>query len=94
MIQNIQTNHCILTNISNLFPQVPTNLNTNHYTALPLHSLYQITLQLNHAHLPTTHQSFTTKPTLLQLLNQLQPYFALKSQFPSLTLHTHQKLTI
>lgn len=94
IIENIETKDCMLTKISNLFAEVATNVNSNDYTALRLHSLYEIRLELNEAELPTTHESFRTRASLLQLLNELEAYLAVKSQFGSLRLHSDQKVTI
>lgn len=94
IIENIETKDCMLTKISNLFAEVATNVNSNDYTALRLHSLYEIRLELNEAELPTTHESFRTRASLLQLLNELEAYLVVKSQFGSLRLHSDQKVTI
>ncbi|NWK83524.1 aromatic acid exporter family protein [Staphylococcus sp. GSSP0090] len=94
IIENIETKDCMLTKISNLFAEVATNVNSNDYTALRLHSLYEIRLELNEAELPTTHESFRTRASLLQLLTELESYLAVKSQFGSLRLHSEQKAAI
>ncbi|PHK49793.1 aromatic acid exporter family protein [Staphylococcus edaphicus] len=90
IIENIETKDYLLTKISNLFAEVAKNVNSNDYTALRLHSLYEIRLELNELDLPTTHASFRTRASLLQLLYELEGYLAVKSQFGSLRLHSEQ----
>ncbi|NQD99010.1 aromatic acid exporter family protein, partial [Staphylococcus xylosus] len=91
IIENIETKDCLLSKISNLFAEVATNVNSNDYTVLRLHSLYEIRLELNELELPTSHEGFRTRANLFQLLNELEAYLAVKSQFGSLRLHSDQK---
>lgn len=91
IIENIESKDCLLSKISNLFAEVATNVNSNDYTVLRLHSLYEIRLELNKLELPTTHEGFRTRANLLQLLNELEAYLVVKSQFGSLRLHSDQK---
>lgn len=92
ILQNIETKDCLLSKISNLFAEVGTNVNSNDYTALRLHSLYEIRIELNELELPTSHEAFRTRANLLQLLNELESYLLLKSQFGSLRLHNDSKI--
>ncbi|HLR19675.1 MAG TPA: aromatic acid exporter family protein [Staphylococcus sp.] len=94
IIQNIETKDYLLSKISNLLSEVGTNVNSNDYTALRLHSLYEIRLELNKLDLPTTHESFRTRANLLQLLNELEAYLVLKSQFGSLRLHNDPQVPV
>lgn len=91
IIENIETKDCLLSKISNLFAEVATNVNSNDYTVLRLHSLYEIRLELNELELPNSHEGFRTRTNLFQLLNELEAYLAVKSQFGSLRLHSDQK---
>ncbi|WP_436939035.1 aromatic acid exporter family protein [Staphylococcus xylosus] len=91
IIENIESKDCLLSKISNLFAEVATNVNSNDYTVLRLHSLYEIRLELNKLELPTSHEGFRTRANLLQLLNELEAYLVVKSQFGSLRLHSDQK---
>ncbi|WP_436859940.1 aromatic acid exporter family protein [Staphylococcus caeli] len=88
IIENIETKDDLLSKISNLLAEVATNVNSNDYTALRLHALYEIRLELNQLDLPTSHASFRTRASLLQLLNELEAYLVVKSQFGSLRLHS------
>src|SRR5699024_10751078 len=55
MIQNIETKDTLLDKISSLFLEVAQNVNSNDYTALRLHSLYEIKLELDQLELPNSH---------------------------------------
>jgi len=88
IIENIETKDYLLSKISDLLAEVATNVNSNDYTALRLHALYEIRLELNQLDLPTSHASFRTRASLLQLLNELEAYLVVKSQFGSLRLHS------
>ncbi|RIL74118.1 aromatic acid exporter family protein [Staphylococcus cohnii] len=94
MIQNIETKDMLLTKISSLFLEVAYNVNSNDYTVLRLHSLYEIKIELEQLELPKTHASFRTRASIKQLLNELEEYLEVKSQFGSLKLHKDTKSTI
>ncbi|MBA1354271.1 MULTISPECIES: aromatic acid exporter family protein [Staphylococcus] len=94
MIQNIETKDMLLTKISSLFLEVAHNVNSNDYTVLRLHSLYEIKIELEQLELPKTHASFRTRASIKQLLNELEEYLEVKSQFGSLKLHKDTKSTI
>ncbi|PTG48491.1 aromatic acid exporter family protein [Staphylococcus cohnii] len=94
MIQNIETKDTLLDKISSLFLEVAQNVNSNDYTALRLHSLYEIKLELDQLELPNSHASFRTRASIKQLLNELEEYLEVKSQFGSLKLHKDTKSTI
>ncbi|PNZ95105.1 hypothetical protein CD130_12470, partial [Staphylococcus nepalensis] len=72
--------------------EVATNVNSNDYTVLRLHSLYEIRIELNQLDLPKSHASFRTRANMMQLLNELEKYLEVKSQFGSLKLHKNKKL--
>src|SRR5699024_11301338 len=64
------------------------------HDALPilrLHSLYEIRIELNQLDLPKSHASFRTRANMMQLLNELEKYLEVKSQFGSLKLHKNKK---
>ncbi|PTJ79527.1 aromatic acid exporter family protein [Staphylococcus succinus] len=93
MIQNIETKDCLLSKLSALFAEVASNVNSNDYTVLRLHSLYEIRLEMNELELPNSHASFRTRASLIQLINELEEYLVIKSQFGSLVLHNDAKAT-
>ncbi|MFQ3790574.1 aromatic acid exporter family protein [Staphylococcus nepalensis] len=92
MINHIETQDAILSKICGLFSEVATNVNSNDYTMLRLHSLYEIRIELNQLDLPKSHASFRTRANMMQLLNELEKYLEVKSQFGSLKLHKNKKL--
>ncbi|WP_251520734.1 MULTISPECIES: aromatic acid exporter family protein [Staphylococcus] len=88
LLQNLETDDHMLTKFADLFGELAHNVNSNDYTALRLHSLYQLRLELNNLELPKTHESFRTRASLFQLLNELEEYLMIKSEFGSLKLHS------
>lgn len=91
LIENIQTKDPILDRISQLLSEIGSNVNSNDYTALRLHSLYEIRLSLDDLPLPTSHQALNSRANIIQLLNELEEYLNIKSQFGSLKLHSEIK---
>ncbi|GEQ05200.1 aromatic acid exporter family protein [Staphylococcus gallinarum] len=87
MIESIEMKDCLLDQLSQLLAEVAHNVNSNDYTALRLHSLYEIRIELNQLDLPTSREMFRTRASLLQLLNELEEYLVVKSQFGSLKYH-------
>ncbi|RIP34266.1 aromatic acid exporter family protein [Staphylococcus gallinarum] len=87
MIESIEMKDCLLEKLSQLLAEVAHNVNSNDYTALRLHSLYEIRIELNQLDLPTSREMFRTRASLLQLLNELEEYLVVKSQFGSLKHH-------
>ncbi|PWG68119.1 aromatic acid exporter family protein, partial [Enterobacter mori] len=88
-----ETKDCLLSKLSALFAEVASNVNSNDYTVLRLHSLYEIRLEMNELELPNSHASFRTRASLIQLINELEEYLVIKSQFGSLVLHNDAKAT-
>lgn len=87
LLQQIQTNDEILDQIAELFEEVSNNVNSNDYTILRLHSLCEIRLELDELPLPETHDALLTRASIIQLLNELEEYLNIKSQFGSLKMH-------
>ena len=54
MIESIEMKDCLLDQLSQLLAEVAHNVNSNDYTALRLHSLYEIRIELNQLDLPTS----------------------------------------
>lgn len=88
LIESISTDDPILEKISQLMSEIGSNVNSNDYTALRLHSLYEIRLSLDQLPLPTTHQALNSRANVIQILNELEEYLNIKSQFGSLKLHS------
>ncbi len=91
LIENIQTKDPILEHISQLLCEIGHNVNSNDYTALRLHSLYEIRLSLDELPLPKTHQALNSRANIIQLLNELEEYLNIKSHFGSLKMHSEIK---
>lgn len=88
LLERINTDDPILEKISQLMYEIGSNVNSNDYTALRLHSLYEIRLSLNDLPLPTTHKTLNSRAHIIQILNELEEYLNIKSQFGSLKLHS------
>lgn len=88
LLERINTDDPILEKISQLMYEIGSNVNSNDYTALRLHSLYEILLSLDDLPLPTTHKTLNSRAHIIQILNELEEYLNIKSQFGSLKLHS------
>lgn len=88
LLERINTDDPILEKISQLMYEIGSNVNRNDYTALRLHSLYEIRLSLDDLPLPTTHKTLNSRAHIIQILNELEEYLNIKSQFGSLKLHS------
>ncbi|MCG2122023.1 aromatic acid exporter family protein [Staphylococcus epidermidis] len=88
LLEKINTDDPILEKISQLMYEIGSNVNSNDYTALRLHSLYEIRLSLDDLALPTTHKTLNSRAHIIQILNELEEYLNIKSQFGSLKLHS------
>lgn len=88
LLEKINTDDPILEKISQLMYEIGSNINSNDYTALRLHSLYEIRLSLDDLPLPTTHKTLNSRAHIIQILNELEEYLNIKSQFGSLKLHS------
>lgn len=88
LLEKINTDDPILEKISQLMYEIGSNVNSNDYTALRLHSLYEIRLSLDDLPLPTTHKILNSRAHIIQILNELEEYLNIKSQFVSLKLHS------
>ncbi|MCG1980939.1 aromatic acid exporter family protein [Staphylococcus epidermidis] len=88
LLEKINTDDPIFEKISQLMYEIGSNVNSNDYTALRLHSLYEIRLSLDDLPLPTTHKTLNSRAHIIQILNELEEYLNIKSQFGSLKLHS------
>ena len=88
LLEKINTDDPILEKISQLMYEIGSNVNSKDYTALRLHSLYEIRLSLDDLPLPTTHKTLNSRAHIIQILNELEEYLNIKSQFGSLKLHS------
>ena len=74
LLEKINTDDPILEKISQLMYEIGSNVNSNDYTALRLHSLYEIRLSLDDLPLPTTHKTLNSRAHIIQILNELEEY--------------------
>ncbi|MCC3708529.1 aromatic acid exporter family protein [Staphylococcus epidermidis] len=81
LLERINTDDPILEKISQLMYEIGSNVNSNDYTALRLHSLYEIRLSLDDLPLPTTHKTLNSRAHIIQILNELEESLKFKFNF-------------
>lgn len=69
---------------SQLLLEVSQNVQANDYSLMRLHNLYDIKIKLQSIELPKTQQELESIAALFQLLNEVEEYLLIKSQFGSL----------
>lgn len=69
---------------SKLLLDVSQNVQSNDYSLIRLHDLYEIKLKLKNIDLPKTHEQLESIASVFQLLNEVEEYLLIKSQFGSL----------
>lgn len=69
---------------SQLLIDVSQNVQSNDYSLMRLHSLYEIKIKLQSIELPKTQGELESIAALFQLLNEVEEYLQIKSQFGSL----------
>ncbi|AKS69165.1 membrane protein [Staphylococcus schleiferi] len=86
-IEHIHADDVMSVRVSHLFKEMAENVNENNYTALRLHTLYQIRLEIEQLPLPTTHEELHTRSSMIQILYDTEEYLTIKSKFGSLKMH-------
>ncbi|MBO3062473.1 aromatic acid exporter family protein [Mammaliicoccus fleurettii] len=69
---------------SELMLDVSQNVQSKDYSLMRLHSLYEIKIKLQSIDIPRTHEELESIAALIQLLNEVEEYLLIKSQFGSL----------
>lgn len=92
LVESISHDDPLLKDLSRLFKEIGNNVNSNDYTALRLHNLYELRLKLDELPLPETHKALNSRASIIQILNELEEYLIIKSQFGSLRMHSEVKL--
>ncbi len=88
LIESICHKDPLLNDVSSLLKEIGQNVNSNDYTAMRLHNLYEIRLKLDELPLPTSHKALNSRASIIQILNELEEYLQIKSQFGSLKMHS------
>lgn len=88
LIESICHKDPLLNDVSSLLKEIGLNVNSNDYTAMRLHNLYETRLKLDELPLPTTHKALNSRASIIQILNELEEYLQIKSQFGSLKMHS------
>ncbi|HEK6104129.1 TPA: aromatic acid exporter family protein [Staphylococcus aureus] len=88
LIESICHKDPLLNDVASLLKEIGLNVNSNDYTAMRLHNLYETRLKLDELPLPTTHKALNSRASIIQILNELEEYLQIKSQFGSLKMHS------
>ncbi|WP_019165259.1 aromatic acid exporter family protein [Staphylococcus delphini] len=86
-IKHINANDAMSAHVAQLFHEMAENVNENNYTALRLHTLYQIRLEIDQLPLPQTHEELLTRSSMIQILYDTEEYLTIKAKFGSLKMH-------
>ncbi|HAR6073547.1 TPA: aromatic acid exporter family protein [Staphylococcus pseudintermedius] len=86
-IRHINANDVMSAHVAQLFREMAENVNENNYTALRLHTLYQIRLEIDQLPLPQTHEELLTRSSMIQILYDTEEYLTIKAKFGSLKMH-------
>lgn len=86
-IRHINANDVMSAHVAQLFHEMAENVNENNYTALRLHTLYQIRLEIDQLPLPQTHEELLTRSSMIQILYDTEEYLTIKAKFGSLKMH-------
>lgn len=84
-----QMDHCdkLHVNCSNLLLDLSNNISSNNFTAMRLHDLYAIMIEVEQYPLPQSNAQMKSRAALMQLLNEIEHYLEIKSNFGSLKLY-------
>ncbi len=74
-------------NCSKLLQDLSSNISSNNFTAIRLHDLYAIMLDVEKYPLPMNNKQLKSRAALIQLLNEIEQYLEIKSNFGSLKLY-------
>lgn len=88
LLESISHHDPLLDDLSKLLTEIGQNVNSNDYTAMRLHNLYELRLKLDQLPLPTSHKALNSRASIIQILNELEEYLQIKSQFGSLKMHS------
>lgn len=86
-LELITVDDVLLDKVATLFKEMADNVNENNYTAMRLHLLYEIRLQIDDLPLPQTHDELYTRSSIIQILYDTEEYLNIKSNFGSLKLY-------
>lgn len=72
---------------SGLLEDLSNNITSNNFTAIRLHDLYEIMLDLDNYPLPDSHERLKSRSAAIQLLKEIESYLMIKSKFGSLKMY-------
>ncbi|AVQ33115.1 aromatic acid exporter family protein [Staphylococcus muscae] len=86
-LNHMTVDDVLLPKVAQLFKEMADNVNENNYTAMRLHMLYDIRLQIDDLPLPDSHDALHTRASIIQILYDTEAYLNIKSNFGSLKLY-------
>ncbi|RZH99665.1 aromatic acid exporter family protein, partial [Staphylococcus condimenti] len=87
ILKSMQSEDIILHRLGKLFAEIAKNVNSNDYTAMRLYSLYDLHIELYEQPLPESKEVLINRANEIQIVNELERYLQVKSQFGSLKLY-------
>lgn len=87
ILKSMQSEDVILHRLGKLFAEIAKNVNSNDYTAMRLYSLYDLHIELYEQPLPESKETLINRANEIQIVNELERYLQVKSQFGSLKLY-------
>lgn len=72
---------------SHLLEDLSNNITSNNFTAIRLHDLYKIMLELDSYPLPDSHERLKSRSAAMQLLKEIERYLMIKHKFGSLKMY-------
>lgn len=87
LINDMSCKDKLHTKCSGLLNDLSNNITSNNFTALRLHDLYEIMLDLDNYPLPDSHEHLKSRAAAIQLLKEIESYLMIKQNFGSLKMY-------
>ncbi|AYU55304.1 aromatic acid exporter family protein [Staphylococcus debuckii] len=87
ILKSMESEDAILHRLGTLFAEIAKNVNSNDYTAMRLYSLYELHIELYDQALPDSKEALINRANEIQIVNELERYLQIKSQFGSLKMY-------
>lgn len=84
LINDMNRSDKIHSKCSDLLGEMSQGVSSNDYTAIRLHDLYGISLEIKEHRLPENYQELKSRAAAMQLLKEIESYLTAKSRFGSL----------
>ncbi|ULG73401.1 aromatic acid exporter family protein [Macrococcus brunensis] len=84
LINDVSRSEQLHLQLSELIHEMGQNISSNDHTAIRLHDLYAIQLEMREHPLPDNYEALHSRASAFQLLRELEAYLIIKSKFGSL----------